>query len=107
MSAEQKSPEHDMDEIIGEHLAVDSEEFALSALEHLNQGIESLESLTPESHEIVIRIGDRVIPASEIKLKLKASGEHIIEHKEIYIGIPAAVVGLLAARHALRTRRKK
>ena len=56
MEAE-REPRHDIDDVTGEHLAVDPD-------------------------EIVIRIGDRVIPASEVKLRLKEGGEYVIEHKE-------------------------
>lgn len=103
---EQKPPEADIGEVVGEHPAFTPEEFARSAGEYFEQGVEGMESITPDSHEVVIRIGNKVIPASEIKIKLEAGGKFLIKHKELSIGIPAAVFVVLAARHSLRTRKK-
>lgn len=107
MANEEQSSEYDTGEVIGEHPAVEPTDFARSAGEYFESSAERMDSLTPESHEVVVQIGKQIIPASELKLRLKKSGEFVIEHKEIVIVVSAlTVASILAARRAMRTRKK-
>lgn len=73
--------EPDASEMVGEHPAVEPTEFAETIKKFFEDGVESMQSLTPESHEVVVRVGEEIVPASELKVKLKKTGEFILEHK--------------------------
>lgn len=108
MEPERVDPNH---EIVGERPPLEPEDFARSVREHFERGVEGMESLTPASHEVVVKIGDQVVPARELKVTLKKTGETIIKYKDVIIFVSAAglsAAGLfLTARDHLRTRRKK
>lgn len=108
MEHEKRSTGEDLQEVIGEQPPLEPEEFALSVRDHVERGIESMQSKTSASHEVAVQIGEEIVPASELKVILKKTGETIIKHKGVIVfATGMTVAGLLTARHTMRARKKR
>ncbi|HEY5549810.1 MAG TPA: hypothetical protein VIK37_01235 [Candidatus Saccharimonadales bacterium] len=108
MENAQRPLKEDLEDVIDEQPPLKPEEFVRSVRDYVEHGIERMESKTSSTHEVAVQIGEAVVPASELKVILKKTGETILKHKGVIVfATGLTVAGLLTVRHTMHARKKR
>ncbi|MBI2007740.1 hypothetical protein HYU82_02980 [Candidatus Saccharibacteria bacterium] len=111
MEAEKQVPKYEIDEITGERPPINPQTFVIEALRFFAEGAKTMESMLPDSHEVVTQIDGKVTRIRDLSLRVNQRTHKIAkEHKTGLIAAGAVtgltVAGIIAARRHLRTRKK-